>query len=101
MRLGNEGMTYVTRSGRFFIKSSPDRLRRKRPTRFIELTEALRRWAGDFARASSLAKTKRVEYEDRLLLRNLREAVLTTREGFGWRVAAPSLHSMLRRARKP
>ena len=75
MRIGNEGMTYVTKSGSFFVKSSPDRLLRKRPARFIKLTDALRRWARELARASSLTRTKRGQYQDRLLIRNLREAV--------------------------
>jgi hypothetical protein len=37
MRIGNEGMTYVTKSGSFFIKSSPDHPFRKRPRRFTKL----------------------------------------------------------------
>jgi hypothetical protein len=88
MRIGSEGMTYVTKSGSFFIKSSPDRLLRKRPTRFIKLTDALRRWARELARASSLTRTKRGQYQDRLLIRNLREAV---------RVAVPSERVVIQR----
>jgi hypothetical protein len=75
MRIGYDGMAYVTKSGTFFIRSSPDRLCCKRPTRFIKLTEALRRWARELVRAASLPKTKRRQYQDRLLLRNLREAI--------------------------
>jgi hypothetical protein len=75
MRIGNDGMTYITKSGRFFLQSSPDRIRRKRPTRFTKLTQALRRWARELGRAASLTKTKRGQYQDRLLLRNLREAI--------------------------
>jgi len=81
MRIGNDGMRYVTKSGSFFIKSSPDHLLRKRPKGFIRLTKALRRWARELARAASLTKAKRGQYQDRLLLRNLREAI---------RVAVPS-----------
>jgi hypothetical protein len=75
MSIGNDGMTYVSKSGAFFIKSSPDRLLRKRPARFINLAAALRRWARELARATSLPNTKRGRYQERLLLRNLREAI--------------------------
>jgi 5-methylcytosine-specific restriction endonuclease McrA len=75
MRIDNAGMTYVTKSGKFFIKSSPEQLRRRRPRRFMKLAESLRRWARELARATILTKTKRRQYQDRLLLRNLREAI--------------------------
>jgi len=75
MRIGKDGMTYVTKRGSFFIKPSTDRLHRKRPTRFIKLTQALKRWARDLARLSSLTKTNRVRYEGHLLKRNLKEAI--------------------------
>jgi hypothetical protein len=88
MRIGNEGLTYVTKSGSFFIMSSPDHLFRKRPRRFTKLTEALGRWARELARASNLTRTKRGQYQDRLLLRNLREAI---------RVAVPSERVIMRR----
>jgi len=91
MRIGNDGMTYVTNSGSFFIKSSPARLLRKRSGRFTKLTEALRRWARELARAASLTKTKRGQYQDRLLRRNLREAI---------RVAEPSERVVMQRLLK-
>ena len=45
MRIADEGRTYVTKSGSFFVKAPPDRAHPKRPARFIRLTQALRIWA--------------------------------------------------------
>ncbi len=91
MHIGNEGMTYVTKSGTFFVKSSPDCLLCRRPARFIKLTDALRRWARELVRASCLTRIKRGQYQDRLLIRNLREAV---------RVAVPSERVVIQRLLK-
>jgi hypothetical protein len=88
MHIGDAGMTYVTKSGKFFIKSSLEQLHRKRPRRFIRLAESLRKWARELARAASLTKTKSGQYQDRLLMRNLSEAI---------RIAVPSERVVMRR----
>lgn len=87
MYIRDAGMTYVTESGKFFIKSPPEQLHRKRPRRFLKLAESLRRWARDLARLSSVTKTKYGQYRDRLLVRDLREAI---------RCASPSEKAIMR-----
>ncbi len=91
MRIGHDGLTYETKSGRFFIKSPPGRLLRKRPKRLIKLAEALKSWARELARASRLTKARRIRFEHRLLLRNLREAI---------RVAVPTEKVIMQRLLK-
>jgi hypothetical protein len=90
MHVGSGGMTYVTKGEKFFIKASLEQLHRKRPRRFMKLAAALRRWARELARATSLTKTEYRKYRDRLLVRDLREAI---------RVALPServvMHGLL------
>jgi len=97
MRIGNDGLTYVTKSGSFFIKTPPDP-RRERSARFVRLTEALRRWARDLARSASLTKIKRGKYEHRVLLRNLREAIRVA--GQSERVVMQRLLTNVRRRRR-
>jgi hypothetical protein len=75
MHIGNAGATYVSKNGKFFIKSSPERLHRKRPRRFIRLAESLSRWARELAQSASFTKTRCGRYQNRLLMRNLREAI--------------------------